>query len=485
MTKVDLTKPDPVKAEIPKAETAKTHLHFVGIGGIGMSGIAQVFFNQGYRVSGSDIAESESTKKLQELGIEIHLGHQASHIAGAQVVVTSSAVKADNPEVTEAKKHRVPVIPRAEMLGELMRGKTGIAVAGTHGKTTTTSLLATILTHAGKDPTLVIGGRVDSLGGNAKLGRGQFVVAEADESDGSFLHLPATYAIVTNIDNDHMDHFKSMDALDAAFINLVAKLPFYGLAAVCGDDPGVRRCLPRFTKPYVTYGFGSNCEFTATDIQTEGSGSNFDWVIQIEESSRVLGRAKLNVPGRHNVLNALAAMAIAYKMGVPAEQILAGLKSFRGVARRFETKWKSADGKRLLVDDYGHHPTEIEATLLAAKTFWPGRVICVFQPHRYSRTALCLDGFKHAFHHADLVWVTEIYAAGEEPIEGVSGAALVESIQSTAQKDQKIEFVESLESAVKKIQSEFTDGDLVICMGAGSITRLPAMVMAEMKSISR
>ena len=448
-----------------------------------MSGIAEVFLNQGYRVSGSDLAESDSTHRLQSLGVRIHIGHHAENIAGAQVVIISSAVRSTNPEVVEAKRNRIPVIPRAEMLGELMRGKIGIAVAGTHGKTTTTSMLATVLTEAGLDPTLVIGGKVDSLGGNAKLGQGDLVVAEADESDGSFLHLPATYGIITNIDNDHLDHFGSLTAIEEVFAEFIGQLPFYGLAAVCAEDGGVRRCMSRWTKPIVTYGFdnqtpGEEWDFVARDVKSHGMGSRFTvWARQPQGKLLELGAAEIHVPGRHNVLNAMASVAIAHKLGVEFEKIAAGLAAYWGVKRRFEIRWQAADGKRVIVEDYGHHPTEIAATLAAARSYWAHRVMTVFQPHRYSRTLHCRDGFLTAFRDADVVCITDIYSAGEDPIEGVTGEALARDLQKSALPGQEIIYVGGMEQAQQAIQSRFTDGDLVICMGAGSITRLPEKLM--------
>ena len=447
-----------------------------------MSGIAEVFFNQGYKVTGSDIAESEATRKLGNLGIKVFIGHQTSHVHGAHVVVISSAIRPSNPELLEARRLRIPVIPRAEMLGELMRGKTGIAVAGSHGKTTTTSMLASVLTSAALDPTLVIGGRVDSLGGgNAKLGQGQIVCAEADESDGSFLHLPATYGIITNIDNDHLDHFGSLTAIENAFVEFVGKLPFYGVVAVCAEDAGVKRCLSRFTKPVLTYGFSSDCDFYATDIELKGFGSSF----RVHAKGCELGWVELKVPGRHNVLNALAVFALATKLEIPFARVLEGLKSFCGVKRRFEIRWESDDKKQMILDDYGHHPTEIAATLAAAKASWPGRIITVFQPHRYSRTVHCKDGFLSAFHQSDVVLMTDIYAAGEEPIEGVTAEALVKDIRRVSQPAQEIEYVGDLESARKAVLSRMKSGDLVICLGAGSITRLPDQLQAHFTQTSQ
>ncbi len=460
----------------------KTQLHFVGIGGIGMSGIAEVFLNQGYKVTGSDLSESDVTRRLTSLGARIHMGHQGENVAGAHVVVISSAVKPTNPEVIEAKKNRVPVIPRAEMLGELMRGKTGVAVAGTHGKTTTTSMLATVLTVAGLDPTLVIGGKVDSLGGNAKLGKSQFVVAEADESDGSFLHLPATFGIITNIDNDHLDHYGNLNAIEDAFVSFVGKLPFYGMAAVCGEDSGVRRALSRFTKPVVTYGLSDQWDFYASDVRNRGLGSSFDvhGRLSPDQPHQKLGRVELNVPGEHNVLNSLAACIIGMELDVSFGKIIEGLKEFRGVKRRFEIRWRSPSGKSVIVDDYGHHPTEIAATLAAARGFWPGRIVAVFQPHRYSRTLHCRDGFLSAFRHADAVLLTDIYAAGEDPIPGVDAESLAQDIRRVAPDEQEVVHVGDLVSAQEQTLSRFRDGDLILCFGAGSITKLPDLLAQAM-----
>lgn len=454
-------------------EKAQTQLHFVGIGGIGMSGIAEVFLNQGYRVSGSDIHESDSTKRLTSLGAKIALGHRAENVQGAHVVVMSSAVRATNPEIVEARRLRVPVIPRAEMLGELMRGKTGVAVAGTHGKTTTTSMLATVLTVAGQDPTLVIGGKVDSLGGNAKLGQGEYVVAEADESDGSFLHLPATYGIVTNIDNDHLDHFGNLEAIEKAFVDFVGKLPFYGLAVVCGDDRGVRRCLERFSKPYLTYGIEGEWDFVARDIEFRGLGSSFTVLQKVGGVYQKLGSVKLNVPGRHNVLNSLASIATAMNLGLGFEVISHALSAFYGVKRRFEVRWEDTAREQVVVDDYGHHPTEIAATLSAARGYWKGRILAVFQPHRYSRTLHCHEGFLSAFKDADLLFLTDIYAAGEEPIDGVSSKLLADAIRAAVPTEKIISYVGDLDRARDEVSAAAKSGDLILCLGAGTITRLP------------
>jgi UDP-N-acetylmuramate--alanine ligase len=455
----------------------ETQLHFVGIGGIGMSGIAEVFLNQGYPVTGSDLAESDSTRHLAKLGARICIGHLAENVQGAKVVVISSAVRPTNPEVQEAKRQRIPIIPRAEMLGELMRGRTGIAVAGTHGKTTTTSMLATVLTVLGLDPTIVIGGKVDSLGGNAKLGQGKFLVAEADESDGSFLHLPATLGIVTNVDNDHLDHFKSLEAIEDAFVDFVGKLPFYGIAAVCAEDSGVRRILTRFTKPVVTYGFSEEWDYSACNVKPAGLGSTFD--VRSRREGRILGAVRLNVPGEHNVLNALAAIAISLHMGLEFAQIARALEEFRGVKRRFEIRWQDKAQKQVIVDDYGHHPTELSATLAAARSFWPGRIVTVFQPHRYSRTLHCRDGFLSAFRNSDVVLITDIYAAGEDPIDGVDSATLATAIRKASGADKEIVYVGDLQSAHAAVMERFKPGDLVICCGAGTITKLPEKLMAS------
>ena len=400
------------------------------------------------------------------------------------MVVVSSAVKPTNPEVVEAKRLRIPVIRRAEMLGELMRGKTGLAVAGTHGKTTTTSMAASVLTLAKLDPTIVIGGKVDYLGGNAKLGQGEYVVAEADESDGSFLHLPATLGIITNIDNDHLDHFGNLSAIEEVFIEFVGKLPFYGIAAVCGEDAGVKRCLSRFSKPIITYGMSREWDFYASDIEVKGTGSKFQVFGREsrEEPHHAFGVIELNVPGRHNVLNALSVVAVATWMNIPFETIAKGLKSFQGVKRRFEIRWEDKARKMAIVDDYGHHPTEIAATLSAARAFWPGRIIVVFQPHRYSRTLHCRDGFLSAFHAADCVYITDIYSAGEDAIDGVTAAGLAADIRKLAPKDQEVIHVADLGGAKDAVLARFEKGDLVLCFGAGSITRLPDQIIAELPS---
>ncbi|MBC7693459.1 MAG: UDP-N-acetylmuramate--L-alanine ligase [Methylotenera sp.] len=453
----------------------QTQLHFVGIGGIGMSGIAEVLLNQGYQISGSDLAESEATRRLKSLGARIHLGHTAENIMGAHVVVISSAVKATNPEVMKARESRIPVIPRAEMLGELMRGKVGIAVAGTHGKTTTTSLLASVLMAAGLDPTIVIGGKVGALGSNAKLGQGQLVVAEADESDGSFLHLPATFGIVTNIDSDHLDHFGTLEAIEETFSEFIGQLPFYGLAAVCGDDEGVRRCLSRFHKPFLTYGFSDYNDYFAKAV-TSVPGNEMHSRFEVHSRNEgLLGSIEIQVPGRHNILNALAAIVIARRLEIPFSKIAQGLRDFSGVKRRFDIRWKNESLQQIIVDDYGHHPTEVLATLAAARSFWKGRIITIFQPHRYSRTQNSYAEFLKCFKDTDLLYLADIYAAGEEPIAGVSSEILARDIMISAGKS--VLYVGPLQGARDAVVKDFRKGDLVLCLGAGTITKLPDLLV--------
>ncbi len=449
-------------------------IHFVGIGGIGMSGIAEVFHNQGYSISGSDSKESEQTRRLKKLGILIHSEHRAENIEGAKVVVVSSAISAKNPEVVSARELRIPVIPRAEMLGELMRGKTGISVAGTHGKTTSTSMLAAIFTKADLDPTIVVGGRVNSLGTNAKLGTGSYVIAEADESDGSFLHLPATYGVITNIDSDHLDFYQNIEAIDKAFSDFVSKIPFYGCVAVCGEDPGVNRGIQSWSKPVITYGLTSQWDYYVDEIKQSGRGWTFNVFHKnhLNQLHVCLGKIELHVPGRHNVLNALGCIALANHIEIAFPFIQKALSEFTGVKRRFEVKWENREKQIILIDDYGHHPTEIEATLAAAKNIWDGRIISIFQPHRYSRTLHSKDGFRSAFKDSDLTFITDVYAAGEEPIRGVSGKFLAKEILKSARSNQKVFHVENIEKAKKLVIRESQPGDLILCLGAGSITQL-------------
>jgi len=463
--------------------TKQMHIHFVGIGGIGMSGIAKVFHLQGYHVTGSDHSESETVYQLREMGVKVVIGHQSENVLGADVVVISSAVRKDNSEVVEAKKNRIPVIPRAEMLGELMRGKVGISVAGSHGKTTTTSMLGTVLSQAELDPTVVIGGQVKALGGNAKKGSGKIVLAEADESDGSFIHLPATFGIITNIDNDHLDFFKTEDAILKAFKEFVTRLPFYGLAIVCGDDEGVKKCIADFNKPFETYGFNESCDFIVRDLQMDSSKSDFT----VYYKKKFIGKFTIQVPGKHNVLNAVAAIALSTKLNIETSKIQAALLNYQGVSRRFEIKWKNKQNTKMIIDDYAHHPTEIKATLQASKIFWPnGKIKCVFQPHRYSRTLFCESLFIDAFSFVDDIYITDIYPAGEDPIDGVSSKNLVEKISKNLKTNQTITYLpltkySAICELIPKLLSEFVEGDLMISMGAGSITKLPELMIPHLE----
>ena len=455
----------------------KPHIHFIGIGGIGMSGIAEIFHLRGFIVSGSDKADSETLQRLKVLGVKTYIGHHADNITGASVIVYSSAVKFDNPEIVAAKKESIPIIPRAEALGELMRGKIGIAVAGTHGKTTTTSLLSTVFTHAKLDPTCIIGGKVDALGGNAKSGSGEYMIAEADESDGSFLQLPATYAIITNIDNDHLDHYGSVENIDDAFSRFVGHLPFYGLAMVCADDPGIKRVLKDFKKPYKTYGFSKTNDYYIELNPSVGHQTKFS----VYFDSQKIAEVEINILGKHNALNALSVFALSHQMGLSIPIICEGLKSFSGVKRRFETKYLDQKNNIRIVDDYGHHPTEITATLLAAKQLAENkRIIAVFQPHRYSRTQSCIDDFASCFSDCDTLFLTPIYSAGEHPIAGINSEFLVEKINQSKYKPKKILGPFDLESMPREILKTIKPGDLVLCLGAGSITQLPALLISSL-----
>ena len=439
------------------------HIHFVGIGGIGMSGIAEVLVNLGYQVSGSDLKESAATQRLRGLGITVHLGHHGRAIEGAQVVVISSAVKGDNPEVVAAHAGKVPVIPRGEMLAELMRMKYGIAIAGSHGKTTTTSMVAQVLSQGGIDPTIVIGGKLGTIGSNAKLGKGPFLVAEADESDGSFLMLNPTLAVITNIDREHLDHYKDLEEIQDAFVTFANKVPFYGSVFLCMDDANAAAVRPRLKRRVRTYGTHPQVDIRAREIRQEGFRTHFKVVAYGND----LGAFSLGVPGQHMVLNALAAIGIALELDVDVEVIQASLSSFTGADRRFHLKGEK--GGVLVVDDYGHHPTEIAATLAGARAGFPERrLVAAFQPHRYSRTKALLDEFGTAFFEADSVLVTDIYAAGEQPIQGVDGAAVAEALRSHGQKEvHLVNRVEDLPEALKRLTRS---GDLVITFGAGSIT---------------
>ena len=443
----------------------KHRVHFVGIGGIGMSGIAEVLLNLGYSVTGSDLRESEATERLSSLGAEIFLGHREANLGGdPSVVVISTAVKFSNPEVVEARRRNIPVIPRAEMLAELMRMKYGVAVAGSHGKTTTTSMIAAILSAAGLDPTMVIGGRVRALGSNAKLGQGEILVAEADESDGTFLLLSPTIAVVTNIDREHMDFYHSMDRLTESFLDFINKVPFYGLAVLCMDHPNVRALLPKVRKRFVTYGLTPEAEFTAHDLQHQPMRVEFS----VARDSTSLGRLKLHVPGRHSASNALAAVAVAQELEIPFSRIAEGLESFTGIHRRFEVKGEP--NGILVIDDYGHHPVEIQTTIQAIRDSWKRPLTVVFQPHRYSRTQDLFDDFVTSFEETDRLVLTEVYSAGEEPIAGTSGESLYQAIKRRGHLD--VEYVADKEEMLKRLLPKLRPGDIVLTLGAGDIYKV-------------
>ena len=453
------------------------HIHLVGIGGSGMSGIAEVLLTLGYRVTGSDLTPSETTKRLEELGGTIFIGHKEANVGDAQVVVTSSAVLPSNPEVTAARARLVPVIPRAEMLAELMRLKYGIAIAGAHGKTTTTSMVAVVLAQAGLDPTLVIGGKVNALGSHARLGRGDLLVAEADESDGSFLRLSPAVVAVTNLDREHLDFYGSMEQIQESFLEFINKVPFYGLAVLCSDDERIRALLPRVVKRYQTYGLQAETgsytpDFRATDIALKEWGSEFRAFFH----GKSLGPFRLAIPGLHNVSNALATIAIAMELEVPVDLIRRGLNAFSGVERRFHLR-----GERngiMVVDDYGHHPTEIRATLSAIKQGWNRRVVVVFQPHRYTRTRDLLSEFAYAFEKADELFITEIYPAGEEEIPGVSGKRLFEAVQATGHPS--VTWVERKQDLADRILPLLKPGDFLITLGAGDIWKAGIAVLERL-----
>jgi UDP-N-acetylmuramate--alanine ligase len=453
------------------------HIHFVGIGGVGMSGIAEVLLNLGYTVTGSDMADNAATKRLVEQGARVFFGHDATYMDGADVVVTSTAVKADNPEVLAAKEHDIPVIPRALMLAELMRFKQGIAIAGTHGKTTTTSLVASVLAAAGLDPTFVIGGRLTAAGTNARLGSGEFLVAEADESDASFLCLTPIMAVVTNIDADHMDTYgHDFEKLKQAFVDFLQRLPFYGCAALCVDDPHVRAILPRITKRVMTYGLDESAAVRAENLCPDNGRMHFDVVLK--DGTRF--PVSLNLPGRHNVLNALSAIAIGLECGADVASIQKGLSEFAGVGRRFQRYGEVAardGGTFTLIDDYGHHPVEMAATLSAVRGAFPDRrLVLVFQPHRYTRTRDLFEDFVKVLSTVDALLLSEVYAAGEAPIVAADGRALSRAVRVTG----KVEpvFIEAIGDMPQAILDTARAGDVVVTMGAGSVVAVSAKVVA-------
>ena len=455
------------------------HIHFIGIGGSGMSGIAEVLHNLGYQVSGSDLNNSPTVERLQSLGIRSQVGHTASNIAGADCIVTSTAVKPDNPEVLAAREKHIPIVPRAVMLAELMRMKQGIAIAGTHGKTTTTSLVASVLAQAGLDPTFVIGGRLNSAGVNAKLGSGNYIVVEADESDASFLNLLPVMAVVTNIDADHMETYgHSLDKLKSAFIEFLHRMPFYGAAVLCTDDPGVVSILPQLARPMTSYGFNEGAEVRAVDVRAVDGQMQFTVLrrngVTMPDLSIVL-----NLAGKHNVLNALAAIAIAVELDVPDEAIQTALRDFKGVGRRFQSYGSvpaKDGGSFTVIDDYGHHPVEMAATLAAARGAFPGRrLVLAFQPHRYSRTRDCFEDFVKVIGEADAVLLSDVYAAGEAPIVAADGRSLARALRMAG----KVEpvFVDDIADMPQTILDNAKAGDVVMCMGAGSIGSVPAKVL--------
>jgi len=449
-------------------------IHFVGIGGIGMSGIAEVMHQLGYKVQGSDIAESYVVEKLRKAGIPVTIGHNADNVGDAAVVVISSAVSRDNPEVQAAAERRLPIVKRAEMLAELMRMQKTIAVAGTHGKTTTTSMIAAMLDAGGMDPTVINGGIINRYGSNARLGKSDWMVIEADESDGSFLRLDGTIAVVTNIDPEHLEHWGSFEEVKRAYCEFIENVPFYGLAVLCVDHPEVQTLLSRIQdRRIVTYGFSALADLRAENVEPDGNGSRFDAVVlERDGERRTIEGIHIPIPGRHNVQNALAAVAVALELGIPDETIVTGFERFDGVKRRF-TKVGEVDGAAV-IDDYAHHPVEIRAVLSAARETTDGRVIAVMQPHRYSRLSALMEDFQSAFNDADIVFVAPVYPAGEEPVEGVDSDALVEGIRAHGHR--MVKAVSDLGDLCEALRDLAADGDTIICMGAGDITKWAAAI---------
>jgi UDP-N-acetylmuramate--alanine ligase len=450
-------------------------IHFVGIGGSGMSGIAEILLNLGYRVSGSDRRRNEAIERLEQLGAKVFIGHEPGHVQGAHVVVYSSAVSRDNIEVQVARQRAIPVIPRAEMLAELMRLKYGVAVAGTHGKTTTTSMIGAVLSEGRLDPTIVVGGRVTSLGSNARLGQGEYLVAEADESDGSFLKLAPTIAVITTVDAEHLDHYGTLDAIREAFVTFVNKVPFYGVAVLCLDQPNVQLLIPRIDKRIITYGLESGADLVARRLHLSGLTSRFE----VFQRGTSLGECTLQVPGRHNVLNALAAIGVALDLEIPFVTVQKALAGFAGVQRRFQVRGQA--GSITVVDDYGHHPVEIRATLAAAKAGFDRRVVVVFQPHRYTRTLHLREEFLTAFNQADVLIVMDIYPAGEPPIPGVTAADLADAIRAHGHRD-----VTYLGRDRARIIDHVIDisrpGDLIVTLGAGDVSQLGPELLLRLET---
>ncbi len=455
------------------------HIHFVGIGGAGMSGIAEVLHNLGYAVSGSDLADSATLRRLAGLGIATHVGHEAAHIEGADAVVTSTAVQPDNPEVQAARARKIPVVPRALMLAELMRFKQGIAIAGAHGKTTTTSLVTSVLAEAGLDPTFVIGGKLNSAGANAQLGQGDYIVVEADESDASFLNLLPVMAVVTNIDADHMETYgHDFGRLKGAFVDFLHRMPFYGRAILCVDSPAVREILPQVARPVTTYGFAEDAQVRALNVRAEAGSMRFTVRRQNGQAYPDLD-VVLSLPGEHNVLNALSAVAVAMELEIADAALLRAFESFKGVGRRFQRygELQAADGGRFtVIDDYGHHPVEMAATLAAARGAFPGRrLVLAFQPHRYSRTRDCFEDFVKVIGQADAVLLTEVYAAGEAPVVAADGRSLARALRVAGRVEPV--FVENVAELPAAIAANARDGDVLLCMGAGSIGAVPGKLV--------
>jgi UDP-N-acetylmuramate--alanine ligase len=455
------------------------HIHFVGIGGIGMSGIAELLLNLGYSVSGSDLRQSDITRRLQSLGGRIYQGHNGAWVGNADVVVISSAVKDNNPEVLAAREAFIPVIPRAEMLAELMRlKKYGIAVAGSHGKTSTTSLVGWLLAEAGLDPTVVIGGKVNSLGTNAKLGEGEFLVAEADESDGSFLKLSPVIEVVTNIDLEHLDYYRDIDEIKEVFLQFINKIPFYGAAVLCLDDDHVASLLPRIKKRVITYGLVTQADISGRQLRAEGLTTSFE----VCRGGEVLGEIMINFPGRHNVLNSLAAVAVGLELEIPFARISAALATFTGVQRRLQIKGEARGVT--VIDDYGHHPTEIKATLAAIRSAWPSRrLLVMFQPHRYTRTQGLFKEFCTAFHDADILILTEIYPASESPIAGVTAENLMIGIKEHGQR--QVYLSAGVDDLAGQVQPMLEDGDIVLTLGAGDILRAGEQLLSALGGVTR
>ena len=460
------------------------HIHFVGIGGSGMSGIAEVLFNLGYGVSGSDLADSATLRRLQALGIATHIGHAAAHIASADAVVTSTAVQDDNPEVLAAREKKIPVVPRALMLAELMRLKRGIAIAGAHGKTTTTSLVTSVLAEAGLDPTFVIGGRLNSAGANARLGQGDYIVVEADESDASFLNLLPVMAVVTNIDADHMETYgHDFGRLKKAFVDFLHRMPFYGTAILCTDSPAVRDILAQIARPITSYGFGADAQVRAVNVRAAAGQMRF--TVQRRNGVTLPDLdVVLNLAGEHNVLNALSAIAVAVELNIPDDAVLRALAGFKGVGRRFQRygELPAKDGGEFtVIDDYGHHPVEMAATLAAARGAFPGRrLVLAFQPHRYSRTRDCFEDFVKVIGNADAVLLTEVYAAGEAPVVAADGRALARALRVAGRVEPV--FVDNVADLPQAIADNARAGDVVMCMGAGSIGAVPGKVVEMLQN---